>query len=154
MKKISFYALPFLAAAVLVTSCKKDEETPGPSTPATATIKGAAFAQLNDTTAEFERAPQGTVITALIDPDDLMVEPDTNMVSDKVRVTTTVDANGNYTLTVRARNAEVPVQIIADDFEYEQIKAGNTKARKVYTAPDRTVNVVAGTTTITDITYN
>ena len=153
MKKSSLLLMPVLAVAILFSSCKKEEEPTTP-TDTNATIKGAAFANMNNssTSPGLERAPTGTRITALIDPMDIMIEPDTTMVTDKIRVFATVDAEGNYTLSVRARNANVPVTIIADDFVFDQVQDSST-IRKVYTANQFNVTVIAGTTTVSDIVY-
>jgi hypothetical protein len=154
MKKVSFYVMLVMAGAILATGCKKEDDvTPTPNDPAI--IKGVAFAELDLTKPGLEMVPAGTVITALIDPRDLMVDPDSTLVTDNMKVTTTVGTGGAYELSLRALNSSTPVQVIADDFAYNQIQDSlGTTVRKVYQANSFTTNVVSGTTTIIDITYN
>ena len=156
MKKIKFTVLTIFSLALVNFSCSKEESnssTPDPS--ANAVIKGAVFAELDISNADIERAPFGTKIHALIDPRDVMIDPDTQMIMDKIRITTTVDGSGNYTLNIRAKNSEVPVTIIADEFIFDQKQfTPGTSIRKVYSTNQITTSVIAGQTKVNDLIFN
>ncbi|MFN7847940.1 MAG: hypothetical protein ACK5P4_12070 [Bacteroidota bacterium] len=155
MKKAILYTtLSIFTCTAIFSSCRKDDNS-SPSPEANAVIQGAVFAELDLSNSNIERAPFGTKIHALIDPKDVMIDPDTQMVMDKIRITTTVDGSGNFTLNLRAKNSAVPVTIIADDFIFDQkLLTAGTSARKVYTMNAVSTTIIAGQTKVNDLIFN
>lgn len=141
-----------VAALLLIVGCKKKEETSGTSSSATV-LKGQVKAELNLTTSGNENVPDGTRLTFLIDPNDLMNNPDTSKKYDSYRYSTTV-FGGNYSINLPARNSGTLVKIVPDEFEYQMVldNNGNT-TRVVYSTPEKIVLIYAGTTEFQDINY-
>lgn len=157
---ISFIALLFL------TNCKKEEATT-PEAMTTATIKGKVFANLNtanDTTSNgfyqqnLESAPVGTKIILVVNAADLVANPIAGHTYEDISFETTVDANGEYSITVDAIAQDANYTIKAEDFSYDQVVMDvypQTKTeRHVFTAADNTTSIVKNNTKIIDITYN
>ena len=140
-----------IAALLFIVGCKKktDDSTPVSVT----TIKGQAKAELNLTVAGDENIPDGTKITFLVNPNDLLNKPDTLNKYDSYRYTATV-SSGQYTISVPARNDGSPVKIVPDEFEAQLIldNNGNT-TRVVYSAPESVIIIYAGSTEIYDVNY-
>lgn len=151
MKKATLFITAISCAAIFCfVGCKKKTED---STPlSVTTIKGEVKAELNLTTSGKENVPEGTKITFLIDPNDLLNSPDTSKKYDSYRYTAIV-TGGRYEIHVPARNNGTPVKIVPDDFEYDFVIDNSTSTRIVYSAPTATLNIYAGTTTIYDVYY-
>lgn len=151
MKKAPFITIVSVAALLFVTGCKKEEST-GTSTSST-TLKGQVKAELNLTVTGYENVPDGTKIIFLIDPNELLNNPDTSKKFDSYRYTATV-TGGQYTINLPARNNGTKVKVVADEFEYQMVldNSGNT-TRVVYSAPETSVTIYAGTTEFHDINY-
>jgi hypothetical protein len=153
----------FSATLVLMSiSCKDDEvpELTERNVPQ-ATIQGKVWADLNVTIPGYENAPSGTQIMAQVWTGDLMPVEDEDFIHTYQNYETTVDGSGNYSVSVDATTAGLSVRFIMDDFEYNQIQGINPAdssqippKRKIYSASDFSVGVVAGKTTIQDIFYD
>jgi hypothetical protein len=155
MKKIKLSTFSLLVLSLFGLSCSKDSDSSTLAPEANAIIQGAAFAELDLSNSNIERAPSGTKIHALIDPKDVMIDPDTEMVLDKIRITTVVDGSGNFSLNLRAKNSAVPVTIIADDFVFDQKQfTPGTSFRKVYTASEISTTIFAGQTKVNDLIFD
>ena len=116
MKKLF---VPIAIMATMLASCKKyelSEEIKLESLP-TVTIKGTVFAVLNETNSslEFQFAPMGTVVSVSIPYSDYDL---TNTSSGYYVKTTTIDAKGNYELTVPVVSKGVKATISYADFTY------------------------------------
>ena len=130
--------------ALIFISCGDDEETPAVVN-GSAKITGVAKCELDLSNTEREYVPAGTKIIATIDTEDLVNSPDANVTYPERTYTTTVGANGVYTLTIEANAKTVTVDITASDFEYDQIQADTiTRVRKVYSYAPSTVTVIDG----------
>src|SRR5690554_3864893 len=95
-KQILFAAATMFALAF--TSCKKYEvsEPLNLSELRKVTIQGSLFAELDETNAGLEKAPQGLKITVSVPFSDY----NPNTTSGNHIVTTTTDANGNFSIQV------------------------------------------------------
>lgn len=152
MKKAPlFTTVVSIAALLFIAGCKKEEST-GTSASAT-TLKGQAKAEINLTTSGLENVPDGTKIIVLIDPNELLANPDTSKKSDSYRYTTTV-SGGNYSINIPARNNGSKIKIIADEFEATFVIDNNNSYRKIYSAAEATITIYAGSTEFYDITFN
>ncbi|MEJ7646793.1 MAG: hypothetical protein WKF87_19510 [Chryseolinea sp.] len=83
--------------------------------PSTATVRGKAEIETDLTNTQKEKVPAGIVITALINPD-----PNLEGTSNEVSITTTVDASGNYSLTVPTSLSGMPIKLVYPDLELDQ----------------------------------
>ena len=160
MKKI---ILPGLILAGFISlwvfsSCEKCDDETAAKAMTTAIIKGYVQANLdtrNDTNENggyevvYEDAPVGTAIIARINSADLTNDP---IQGEDLTFETTVDNNGEYSLSVYAGTKNVNVTIIATDFSYEQVGSDQDEMKN-YWANDGQTTVVKGITRIGDITY-
>jgi len=142
----------FSLVALIFVSCSKETETVT-VTNGSAKITGVAKCDLDLTNTEREFVPAGTKIIATIDTKDLVNNPDNTITYPERTFTTTVGANGVYTLTVDANSKTVSVDIQASDFEYDQKVNDTTFTRKVYVYGTSTRTVVNGVTVIEDIDF-
>ncbi len=151
MKKANIIISIISTTAILFfAGCKKKTED---STPTAVTlIKGQAKAELNLTTPGDENVPDGTKITFLVNPNDLLNKPDTAKKYDSYRYTATV-SGGVYSISVPARNDGSKVKIVPDEFEYQMVIDNTTTTRVVYGAPEATITIYAGTTEYYDVNY-
>ncbi|RLD47995.1 MAG: hypothetical protein DRI94_13175 [Bacteroidetes bacterium] len=156
-----------LIAVLFLSNCKKDEDTTTPEAMTTAIIKGKVFASLNtanDTTSNGfyqlnqETAPVGTKIIAVVNAADLVVNPIAGHTYEDITFETTVDANGEYSITVDAIAQDANYTIKAQDFIYDQtvmdVYPATKTERKVFTAADQNTSIVKNNTKVIDITYN
>ncbi len=156
-----------LIALLFLSNCKKTEDETTPEAMTTAIIKGKVFADLNtanDTTSNGfyqlnnETAPAGTKIIVVVNAADLVANPIAGHTYEDISFETTVDANGEYSVTVDAIAKTANYTIKAEDFAYDQTVMDvypNTKTtRKVFTAADQTTTIVKNNTKVIDITYN
>jgi hypothetical protein len=154
MKKI---LLATIIAITALSSCKKEGEETS-SSPKT-TITGTAFAELDASSNApgLERAPAGVRVTAMINPNDLMVNPDTSKQYDDYRYSTTLNVNGDFKLEIPARSKGTLVKLYFDDFIANQIYDVNgNSTRKAYKVPSNPMLIIVygGTTTVKDVAYN
>ena len=107
MKKNVYFFVFVLLLSLSVTSCKKDSATTNTKTTGSASVSGTLKANLdmtNDTTQngtpqiQNENVPAGTLITFIIDSKDLQDNPDSAYVYPKLEYTTTVEANGAFSI--------------------------------------------------------
>ena len=155
-----------LIAVLFLSNCKKEDDTTTSEAMTTAIIKGKVFANLNtanDTTSggvyqlNLEIAPKGTKIIAVVNAADLVANPIAGHTYEDITFETTVDANGEYSITVDAIAKNANYTIKAEDFIYDQTVpdvTGTKTERKVYTAADQTTTIVKNNTKVIDITYN
>jgi hypothetical protein len=181
MKNI--YLGAFLAASLLATfsSCKKELQTP--VEPGSATIQGRIWANLNETNdtlsdgssaigtaaeiSKREFAPQGTVVTFTIKGADLDQTPQAGYPYKDVVRTATVDASGNYTVSVPAYEMPIDVTISFNEFEAQSTQWGRDpqdtlvggatatrQYRERYYRNDATVTVFDGANLVRDYSYD
>ncbi len=140
-------------AALIFISCGKDAETVTVKN-GSAKITGVAKCELDMTNTEREYVPSGTKIIATINTSDLVTAPDANINYPQKTFTTTVGANGAYTLAVDANAKTVNVTITASDFEYDKKINDTTYTRTVYSLAPNGVTVIDGITKINDLNFN
>lgn len=158
----------FAIASLLMFSCKKTESAV-PAEPGTATIKGVIKAPLdlgNDTTSNGvfingynnEFAPAGTQITAIVDTEDLQKNPQNGFTYEKLKFTTTIGANGDFSFTnIPSYATTIPVELRFNDFSDEQSQydpTNNPAQDKIFTLSNKTVMVYDGATVIKEYDYS
>ena len=158
----------FAIASLAMLSCKKTESAV-PAEPGTATIQGVIRAPLdlgNDTTSagvfingyNNEFAPAGTQITAIVDTEDLQKDPQSGFTYEKLKFTTTVGANGDFSFTnIPCYATTIPVELRFNDFTASQSQfdpSNNPSQDKIYTLSDKTVYVYDGGTVIKEYDYS
>ncbi|MBL7111544.1 MAG: hypothetical protein ISS19_06355 [Bacteroidales bacterium] len=162
MKKTILLSVFSAALLLMSISCSKDEvpELTERNVPQ-AIIQGKVWADLNVTLPGYENAPTGTQIMAQVWTGDLMPIEDEAFVHTYQSYEANVDGSGNYSVSVDATTEGLNVRFIMDDFEYNQVQGTNPAdssqippKRKIYSAFDLSVGVVAGKTTIKDIYYD
>lgn len=164
MKK-EFKALAvFAMASLLVVSCAKEEQSV-PEAPGTATVKGMAYANIdetNDTTAtgafqtQYEAAPNGTKIIFSIDGYDLDPTPD-NSYNYQTQYYTASVSSGAYTIALPALNYS-EYDYVSDDFTATVINSytgitANTSV-ETFEANDNDVEVTEGEVVIRDLYFS
>jgi len=157
-----------LVAAVTVTistACENiDNPDPIPAIDSTktATIQGTAYANLdetNDTTGvpeqDNERAPQGTTVKVVLDVEDLIPNPTPGVNYSSKTYTTTVDANGNFSVEVEAADAAINVELYMGSFNATRTLGGGGTEQALYLPQlfPYNVQIVAGLTSYNDVTY-
>lgn len=160
MKKIILpgFILAVFVSFLVFSSCEKCDDATAAKVMTYATIQGYVKANLdtrNDTNefggyeVQYENAPAGTLIIARINSADLTNEP---IQGEDLTFQSTVNNNGEYSLSVYAGTQNVDVTIIPGDFSYDQVSADKDEL-KYYFAPEMQTAVVKGITRIGDITY-
>jgi len=154
-------------AALAMMSCKKTESGT-PAEPGTATIKGVIKAPLNlgnDTTANGtfingynnEFAPEGTQIIAIVDSEDLQSNPQNGFTYEKLKFTTAVGANGEFSFNdIPAYSTSISVELRFTDFAMEQSQynpSSNPPVEKIFTLSNKTVQVYDGAIVIKEYDY-
>ena len=155
MKKV-FYSLLVLTGifvAVSFTSCKKKTTSSADPISSTATIKGKIQADLDATNTTLELAPAGTRIIAVINAADLIENPQSGVTYGNIEYSTTVDASGEYALTVAAGTKPVTVTIKCDDFVYSKVITGAAPVRTIYAGPTSGTVVYKNQIKWVDMTY-
>lgn len=146
MKK-SIFKISLLVAlplTVFLSSCSKDDETKNePIALGQTVVYGRVTADLTLNNGVLETAPAGTKINAWIEGSDLVLNPLYTVNYPRKYYTTTVDANGNYSLVIEAGSKAVTVHIDPATFEYNQTLENGEK---------KVVNYK--TTGITKVGYN
>jgi len=136
MKKsiLVIYSLSLLA--LVFTSCKKDEDSNEPFTNGSATINGVAFID-NDVTNNVssrdsrEFVANGVRLYATYNTKDLVQFPSDYTNYSNVTISTTVQANGEFSFTIPANDKPVSVSITSDDFKTDYITS-DTTYQKIY----------------------
>ncbi len=149
---IRLFALTAILA-VLTLSCSKDKENE-PISNGTATIHGIAYANLDLTNETKEFVPQGTVIYAEIDTEDLVENPDNSLDYGTKQYSTTVGANGEFTFTVDANNTAVTVSFYGDDFQATQISSEKSETKTFALSKGNSITVYKGIKKYVEVTYS
>ena len=145
-----------IATALILgfSSCKKeDDPVVSNSYSGSAKISGVVKAELDVTNANPEFAPAGTVVLLEYNQEDLYLNPDPTRVYETKTVSTTVDANGEFSATVPTNGKAVDVSVMPQDFAYNQITGAGTTARVVFTVSPVTTSVVKGASKVIDFNY-
>jgi hypothetical protein len=161
MKKVLFSFVLLAVALSTIVSCKK-KELIEPLAPGSAIVKGKLTAKLDETSLTPVAVPAGTGVTFIIDGKDLDKNPDPNYAYENTVVRGTTDANGNYSVSLPARNKSITVQVRYDEFEYNAtILTTNdqgfqvpTTVRKTFKAMDGEVEIVDGVVKVNDMNYD
>ena len=166
MKRKFFAALAI--GAIAFVSCKKDE-TPTPTSPETATLKGTLWANTdasNDTIMggfpagydiynSTERAPSGVVVTVIVDSEDLDPTPEPGYNYQDLKYTTTVGSNGAYEISnIPCYNTPITVEVMFNDFTAPQKKSGTLTEPTNFWLGSDMVTIYAGAVVIRDYAYN
>jgi len=164
MKKQIFSALAI--GVIAITACNKKEVTP--PAPGAATIEGSIKAPIdlsNDTTQvgvfisglKNEGVLSGTLITAVIDTEDLQDNPQAGYTYEKIIRTTTIGSDGSFKFTdIPAYAKSIPVTLKFNDFQTNQKQfdtANNPDIKKTYTLSNDAVMVYKGAVVIKEYTY-
>lgn len=128
---VSMMLIASLGLFMLVfTGCKEETYTPEPLPQIT--ISGTVYADLDLNIAN-DKAPAGVKIIFRIDSRDLVQTPITGYTYNVLEYTTTVGADGAYTITLpTATFAGVNVDIIPVDFKNDQIQIDNSRKLMTY----------------------
>jgi hypothetical protein len=157
MKNIAILAVIF-GAFIFTTSCKKIVEPTALNVienAGTATISGIAYADLDDQDAEPEFAPTGTKVTVAIDQNDFPGASTYNNNPNMLLYTTTVGANGAWTITVKAPKTPINAMVILDPFRATYTDfSGDDTDDLIWSTSDETVAVWEGNTSLVDFWYN
>lgn len=163
MKKISFLIGSFALALLLIVACE-DEKTNPVAENGSATISGIAYAnisELNDTNVvadwDYEFAPAGTVLYAMINSEDLVLVPNPGTTYADLYITTTVGTNGAYSFTVPANSKNFTVSITGDDFQANFVEVGfdTITSPKIFTLTAVEVgNIHNGAIRLENLYYN
>jgi hypothetical protein len=161
MKKTLFSLMLFAGATSILVGCKK-EEAIAPLEPGTAIVKGKLTAKLDETSLTPVAVPAGTGVTFIINGYDLDHNPDPGFDYKNTIVKATVDANGNYSASLPARQESIWAEVKYDEFEYdatvlvtddEGFQVVST-VRKTFTAASHFIEIVEGAVKINDRQYN
>ena len=161
MKKSIFAVLSIATTAMLLVGCKK-EESAAPLEPGTAMVKGRITADLDATSLTPTAAPAGTGVTFIISGADLDHNPDPSFSYKNITKRATVNANGEYSISLPARQESISVHVVFDDFEYDATVVTTddngfqttTVARRTFSKGDEWINIVDGQVQIKDFNYN
>lgn len=159
---LAFASVAIFALAAVFSSCETHEATEALvlDTSKSATVKGKVWAELDETDedGEYEAAPSGTKVIAVISNSDY----DLNVSGSKT-YETTIGSDGSYEFSLPADETGVYVTIMFEDFEYEtkveeyDYDIGDyvtTTERNIYSASDININLTAGNTYIRDQYYS
>ena len=153
MKKAIFVSMILLAGVFTFTSCDKTEEVE-PGTNPTAVIKGNVYADLDQTSAGNEDAPEGTEIFFRISAQDLVLNPQAGYAYQTLQYKATVNADGEYTITLPSANHQaVNVAISPDQFMYDVKVAADDTNEHVFAAGAINQGTQADQTYHVDILY-
>jgi hypothetical protein len=154
MKKVlSITVIAAIGMMMLFSSCKKEEVETAPLP--TSTIIGKVKADLDQTNANPENAPAGTKIFFRINSQQLALDPLPNYVYQTLQYETTVDASGEYTITLPcATHQAVNVTIVPNDFRYTRITGPSTTADYYFQGGQQVVTIRDSETNYVDLFYN
>jgi hypothetical protein len=164
MRNLAILTL-IMGVFVFASSCKKIAEPTSVDVveaAGTATIHGIAYAQIIDTfeTVNFtnpaEYAPSGTVIVVEINRNDFPGASTHGNVNNMLVYTTTVGANGAWTIDVKAPKTPISATIRPDDF-YATYVTGScatcSDPNTEFNAGTYNATIVEGNSTIVDVWY-
>lgn len=152
MKKlISLALIVSLGMLMIFTSCKKEEITADPLP--TATIIGEVHANLDITNTSLESAPAGTKIFFRINSQQLALDPLPGYNYQTLQYETTVDANGDYSITLPCvAHQNVAVTITLDDLRYDVV-TGAGDVETYFNGTQQTQGIRDGETHYLDLFY-
>ncbi|OQX79308.1 MAG: hypothetical protein B6D61_03790 [Bacteroidetes bacterium 4484_249] len=151
-----------IAFMMYSTSCTKCDDEAVALTIKNAIIKGDALANLdlsNDTNQnggfeiQLEKVPNGIKIFARINSMDLDPNPSNMIDYQDITYETSVD-NGKFEVTVQAGQGNVPVTILADDFEYNQKINDSTWEWKVFSLQNQNLTVINNQVKYNNLQFN
>lgn len=138
---------------ITLNSCKKKEEETTPATlTSTATIKGKVRAELDTDNTDLEAAPATIFVT--LDSQDLVDNPQYDNKS--LTYSGSVDANGDYSISIPAGSKPFSVTISGSDFVYMQNQPSPIEdIRTKYDITPRTSSdITSGKVIVEDFVYN
>lgn len=161
MKAFNILSKISLAAVIVVAFTAGCDNLANPDpiniidTTRTASIQGAAYAQLDEGTAEEEPAPEGTRVKIVLDSRDYTLNTKQAGVQDEdVSYTTELDGSGGYSYDVPVPNHPIDIKIYFDSFSADVAGDGSDE-EVVFTANPVIVEVNEGLTHyIPDVSYN
>ena len=156
MKTLSILLKVNLAAIIIAAFTFGCENVTNPEpinaidTTKTATITGAAFADLDLNEPGNEPAPSGVKVKVILDSGDFVGNFNPGVKYQKLTYTTTLNASGKYSFEVPALDEPVSAQIFIDSFTEGQVQLDDTEIERTYTASSTgyAVSIVAGLTTV------
>lgn len=157
MKNLAIVTLILGVFIFATSSCKKVEEPTALDVVAaagTATIKGVAYATLDETETDQQYAPSGTKIIIELNANDFPGASTYGANSNMLLYTATVGAAGVYSVSVAAPKTAVTATIRPDDFSatYTDI-FDEDWANTPFSAGTYSATVIDGSTTVVDIAY-
>ena len=169
MKKVMLSLLVVAGFGTALVSCK-EEEPVQPKEAGTATVSGVAEADLetlgdtldNGTYMQMlEPVPSGTMIYFTYDSGELDPDRDMGYSYDEITLSTTVGANGEYSIELPAVASGVDYTITFADFAHDQMIPDPNNGlpqtvtdRVIFTKGDETVTVHENSNIIRDWVYN
>ncbi len=159
MKRKIFAVLAI--GTIAIVSCKK-EEPATPADPGSATVSGTMWANsnLDNDTDQWgfyqlqpEYAKSGTLVTAVIDSEDLDATPDPSFTYQKLTWTTTIGSNGSYSFTgLPCYNEPITVELKFNDYTDQQLSGGTIDPSVTYSTMGTTwtATIYAGAVVIND----
>jgi hypothetical protein len=136
MKNLAIVTLVLGVFIFAASSCKKVAEPVALNVienAGMATIKGIAYAPVNDTTSADTYAPSGTVLLITVDQNQFPGVSTYGNNSHKLTYTTTVGAAGAWTIDVPAPKTAISVVVWPQDFRANYIDgAGDTDSAEFY----------------------
>lgn len=158
MRNIAILAVIF-GAFIFTTSCKKVAEPTSVDvieSAGTAVISGYAYADLDDDNSpEAEFAPAGTKIFVVINPNDFPGASTYANNPNQLVYSTTVGADGKWSVTVKAPKAGIQADIYTDPFRETYTDwAGNDTDDLIWESNGASAMVWEGNTTLVDLWWN
>lgn len=164
--KISLAAVIFAAFTFGCENITNPEPISSIDSTKTATIQGTATAIFDLTTFDVEPAQAGTKVKVVIDSQQFVSSPQPGVQYQNLTYTTTLDADGNFSIEVPALDGSTQTTIYFDSFKANQVQGDGTEEETTFTPTPNPINlpqfmggnqitVVAGLTTILpNIAYN
>lgn len=113
MKKLVLIAS--FASALIFSGCDNENTVNPTVTLGSATVTGIAYADLDETNAEFEKAPAGTKVYVIVNTRNFVLNPTGGTYADRY-YEGTVDANGKYSIAIETGNRPMTVEVVGADF--------------------------------------
>lgn len=162
--KISLLRIHIVLASVFLFSMLActDIVEQDPLQPGTVEVVGKLYANLDESSFQKQVVPEGTGVTFVIGGDQLDVSPDPDYQYKDIKVRTTVDQNGIYTVELPAGQGKTEANILFDDFEFTAtVISVNEKGyqeliedRRTFSKSQDRLEYVGGQSLIRDFTYS
>ena len=162
--KISLLRIHIVLASVFLFSMLActDIVEQDPLQPGTVEIVGKLYANLDESSFQKQVVPEGTGVTFVIGGDQLDVSPDPDYQYKDIKVRTTVDQNGIYTVELPAGQGKTEANILYDDFEHTaKVISVNDEGyqeliedRRTFSKSQDRLEYVGGQSLIRDFTYS